>query len=91
MSQDNRGGLSAGRADAAEHLVLGWKFKNGTSPLLECVPPPEQVSFKVRTACTPPAVVPSCSGPRNRDPREERGGGALTSERIHQSVTVESP
>lgn len=38
------------------------------------VPPPEPVNFKVRTASTPPAVVPSCRGPRNRDPREERGG-----------------
>lgn len=45
VSQDNRGGLSAGRADAAEHLVLGWKFKNGTSPLLECVPPPGAGEF----------------------------------------------
>lgn len=57
------------------------------------VPPQEPVDFEVRTASTPPAVVPSCRGPRNRDPREEKGGegrGSLTSQPIHQPVTVES-
>lgn len=92
VSQDNRGGLSAGRADAAEHLVLGWKFKNGTSPLLECVPPRSRWVLKcarralLRQLSRPAAVlVTGIPGRRGSDvttdPPIGDGGVAMTTKR----------
>lgn len=76
MSQDNRGCLRAGRAEVVEHLVLGWKFHSGTSPLPEC-PPAEPVNFKVRTASAPPAVLSCPAAVRVTGIPGRRGGEAL--------------
>lgn len=94
MSRDSRRGVYEQEERALLNILSSVGSLRTERLHFRSVSPPEPANFKVRTASTPPAVVPSCRGPRNRDPREGRrgeGGVSLTSQQIHQPVTAESP